>query len=187
MAVMNTKSSVPANSLVWGEPDVTPDNTGRAKSIFFLTIAFFCIAGIYFIWVEQAPVAIHPSADGYFCIGLIELLIAIWIFHLLFSSHFRLDGIRADKIGLQIAYSCIPKVAGDYVNLKVVIPWNDEIHIEIGGDGEGAFWVNISLNKYLAHGPAKLRLTYPNEFAAKHDCFVFKSISTRATNPIHCR
>ena len=132
-------------SLVWGQPDAVPNNTGKAVQICIQGVLLLCIPVLFWLMPEYYQ-------------GLVEGLVEVLIFWILcfatllmsflrdtFSSNFKLQGVRADASGIRIAYSFTPHTAENYVPKKIFVEWSDVIRISkpLGGGEYGSFFVVV--------------------------------------------
>ena len=153
---MKTKVSITEKSLSWGNPAAKPENSGWAMRILLLSLIFVCVAIACLHWSETLLAVVPPSSpgaedgwNGWIFWGFVELFLAYHICVMMVSSHFRLDSATASAEGVDIRYSYVPKVAGDYVNEKKFIPWRDVSRISRENDGEDSHWVGMTLKNPL--------------------------------------
>lgn len=160
---MDTNSAIAAESVVWGKPNEKLDNTGYRQWIFFWALIFVSIAVACSLWPAKLLVVFLHSTKGSGDVwsgllfwGCQELYLAYSIYKMAFTSHFRLDSAVANSNGLDVAYSHVPKIAGEYVNEKIIIPWRDICNIN-GVDGiKGPYKVLITLKNPIITGQTVL-------------------------------
>jgi hypothetical protein len=161
---METKTSRISENFVWGEPDSTPNNTGKLKAMCIWVLALVCCNVAYFYSVETMLSVRPPSRpgeegfNGPLLWTATEICFATVLGYLAFSSHFRLDGILANAEGMRVSYSYIQKIGRDYVNERIFVTWSDVISVDKVDDGEGSFRVSIVLKNALLDGTTTLSL-----------------------------
>jgi hypothetical protein len=180
MVVMETDTTSSSKSVVWGDPDGTPDYTVRRVGTIFIILVMTTIAVMCLLWPDYF-LAHHPPSrpdandgiDGRACWAVNEFILAAWLFFHVLLSRFFLNGFRANADGMQVAYSYASKLVGRYVNKKILVRWCNvtsigvaKLNTEDGSD----FWVAIMLKEPLASGDKEIHLSCSSANEAQSQC-----------------
>jgi hypothetical protein len=95
--------------------------------------------------------------------GLAVLALGWFLWIAACSSHFRVDRVQAHDQGLRVVFWHIPTRLGRYVMVETALVWSGVRSISEGGDGQGNFWLNVSLHEPICRAEDHFTSAYATE------------------------